>query len=399
MKNSQITSLKHLFRKSQAFAIFAMVFICLITFVILSIFTMRTYVQQNLTLLGNTLSERIQPALVFKDDVTLKQITHEYTEGHSIRIIYIFDQNNNLLESSASNPKHFSELESLFNRWFLSDPASFKVYHQSKSIGKIQIYGSSDQALQFLLTIFLGIFICLLYMALTLWASTKLTYKFIMQSISPLTNIAQLVSNQKAYNLRFPNSPIEEFQSFNTTFNELLSEIQTWHNQLQHENKQLSLQVKHDPLTNLPNRSYFYQSLLNIFNSPYERSSSALLFIDNNNFKAINDQYGHLAGDNVLIEMSHRLKGRLRENDFIARLGGDEFAVILRSIHPKHIERVAQDLINTCDTPLIFNGHQIYFSFSIGIALSLYASSPEDLINQADQAMYRAKKDINQSSI
>lgn len=384
-------SLKQLFHRSQICVITFILVIGTFTFIAISTFTMNTYVQQNLSLLGHTLSERLQPAILFKDSLMLRQVTKEYTEGHSIRIIYVFDEKNNLLESNASNPKHFSEVEQIFNKWFLSDPSSFPIYHQNKVIGKIQIYGSSEKALDFLFTIFIGILICMLLMALTLWISTKLTYRFIIRSITPLTQIAQLVSTQKAYNLRFPNTSIRELQDLNSTFNELLSEIEVSHTQLKDENKQLSLEAKHDPLTKLPNRAYFHQRLLNIFNSPYHRSNSALFFIDNNNFKEINDKYGHLAGDNVLIEMSNRLKNRLRDSDFIARLGGDEFAIILKSVPPQYIDKISQDLLQTSDLPLIFNGEQIYFSFSVGISLSLYASSPEDWINRADQAMYKAK--------
>lgn len=175
-------------------------------------------------------------------------------------------------------------------------------------------------------------------------------------------------------------------------FNQLLHEIQTWHTHLQDENHQLSFEAKHDHLTALPNRSYFYSQLLHLFEQPSLRSNSALIFIDNNQFKRINDQYGHPAGDAVLIEMAQRLKSRIRQHDFIARLGGDEFAILLESVHQRdHLITIAEHLLESCKKPLSFNEHQIYFSFSIGIAFSQFASTPEELITQADQAMYKAK--------
>lgn len=399
MYKQNSTSLRGLFRKSQLITLFVMFSICSLTFVSISIFTMKTYVTQNLNLLGNTLSERIQPAIVFRDDTTLKQILNEYTQEHSIRTIYVFDSNDHLIANSTENPNHFSSAQRLFDHWFLSQPASFTIYHQQK-IGKLQIYGSSEKILQFLLTILVGIFISLVAMLITLWLSTKMTYRFIMQAIYPLTQIAQLVSEQKAYNLRFPNNKIKEFQKINNVFNELLSEIQIWHTHLQKENTQLSFQAKHDPLTKLPNRSYFYQQLLAIFEDKNSRHHSALLFLDNNNFKMINDEYGHLAGDAVLIEMAKRIQMCLRHEDFIARLGGDEFAIIIRSIHEKqYLFKIIEKIMATSQAPLRFKDNMIDFSFSMGIAFSAYSSSPEDLITQADQAMYRAKNSSKHWSI
>jgi len=106
----------------------------------------------------------------------------------------------------------------------------------------------------------------------------------------------------------------------------------------------------------------------------------------------INDQFGHLAGDAVLKEMGERLKLSVRHEDFIARLGGDEFAIILHSIHhADHLQTIAEGLLASCKEPLDFNGEMIHFGFSLGIAFSQFAENPEDLIMQADQAMYKAK--------
>lgn len=390
-----MSSLRSVFRKSQFFALLIMLTICLVTFFSISTFVMKTYVQQNINLLGSTLSERIQPALVFKDEVTLKQILNEYTQTHSIKVIYVFDNQNHLIESSAKSEAKFSFFENLLNEWFLNKPSNFNIYHQEK-IGSLQIYGSSETSLHVLLTIFFAILICMGTMLMTLWLSTKITYQFIMQSISPLTHIAQLVSDQKAYNLRFPNNKINEFQNLNNVFNELLSEIQSWHNQLQTENTQLSYQAKHDPLTSLANKSYFDQFLLSIFSNYNDKATAVLLFIDNNEFKLINDKYGHLAGDHVLYEMSMRFKSTLSKNCFIARIGGDEFAVVLTGIiDQQQLMLYIEKILSSHLVPVVFKGQVIHFSFSVGAAYFRHASSPEMLITQADQAMYKAKNAPN----
>jgi len=94
----------------------------------------------------------------------------------------------------------------------------------------------------------------------------------------------------------------------------------------------------------------------------------------------------------VLREMAQRLKLSVRQEDFIARLGGDEFAIILHAIHhADHLKAIAEGLLASSVEPLNFNGEIIHFGFSLGIAFSQFAENPEDLVMQADQAMYKAK--------
>ncbi|MFK4205367.1 diguanylate cyclase domain-containing protein [Acinetobacter junii] len=388
----QSTSLHALFRKSQ-FTIFAITFvICSCTFATISMFTMETYAKQNLQLLSQTVIERIQPAVVFKDKGAIDQILKDYTTEHAIRSIHVYDPQQQLLAESTKKIASTSFLQKMLDEWFLHDPIKLMIFHHQKKVGELVLYGSSENIVHFLKTIIIGLAISMFFIVIALLWSVNLTYRQIMQAIKPLTHIAQLVSDQKAYNLRFPNNHIKEFQNLNHVFNELLEEIQIWNTNLQKENRQLSFKAHHDQLTTLPNRHFFYEELLNIFENPSYRENSALIFIDNNKFKVINDRYGHLAGDAVLREMALRLKQSVRQEDFIARLGGDEFAIILHSIHhADHLEAIAEGLLASCKEPLDFNGEIIHFGFSLGIAFSQYAENPEDLVMQADQAMYKAK--------
>lgn len=388
----QSNSLQNLFRKSQ-FTIFAItLLICTSTFVTISIFTIESYAKQNLTLISRTVAERIQPALVFSDKIAISQILNEVTQQHSVRSIEVFDNQGTEVAKSLKASQHYLFIQNIFDQIFLKDAIQLNVQHQGQNVGHVVLYGSSDEILNFIFKILIGLAFGMLFMVFTLWRSINLTYHHIMKAFSPLIHIAQLLSSQKAYNLRFPENNIKEFQELNNVFNQLLDEIQTWHTHLQNENYELSYQVQHDDLTQLPNRNYFYQVLCNLFNDAKQGQNLALLFIDNDNFKAINDQYGHLVGDEVLKEMSTRLKNHIRQDDFVARLSGDEFAIILRSISKiEHLITIAENLIKCCEAPLIYKGQPIYFSFSLGIALASQASTPEDLISQADQAMYKAK--------
>jgi diguanylate cyclase (GGDEF)-like protein/PAS domain S-box-containing protein len=154
-------------------------------------------------------------------------------------------------------------------------------------------------------------------------------------------------------------------------------------------------QANYDQLTNLPNRNLFmdrlHQSLQRV---QREGTMLALLFIDLDRFKNINDSLGHSAGDKLLVEISKIMKDTVRESDTIARFGGDEFAVILSPIYGlKNASRVASALLESLRTPINIDGYEAIIGASIGI--SMYPAdgkNEEELVKNADTAMYRAKE-------
>lgn len=159
-------------------------------------------------------------------------------------------------------------------------------------------------------------------------------------------------------------------------------------------NRTLEHLARHDPLTKLANRLHFIDSLQReISRSRRHDLSLAVLFIDLDHFKEINDTKGHDIGDAILVEVAHRLTSSLRKEDFIARLGGDEVAAILPEI--KSIEEAttaADKIIACCNKPFLIDGHTLYIGASIGIAISPKNSvDAEELLKFADIAMYQAK--------
>jgi len=158
---------------------------------------------------------------------------------------------------------------------------------------------------------------------------------------------------------------------------------------------QLAHLAHHDPLTDLPNRLLFADHLQrSIARAERGRHRLALLFIDLDRFKEVNDTLGHALGDELLIEVARRLAGELRGSDLLARLGGDEFVCILEGIDaPQEAGRVADKLIARIAEPLMLHDNEIRVSASIGI--SLYPGDDVDtdnLLRAADTAMYEAKK-------
>ena len=154
--------------------------------------------------------------------------------------------------------------------------------------------------------------------------------------------------------------------------------------------------ASHDSLTNLPNREMFNGMLRRAIDAAarYQRQF-ALLFIDLDRFKVINDSLGHDAGDMLLVEIGGRLRRALRSSDVVARLGGDEFVVILEETAERpEVERIAGELLSVLSQPLQLSGHECHTTASIGIAM--YPSDGTDmqtLTKNADMAMYLAKED------
>jgi len=154
-------------------------------------------------------------------------------------------------------------------------------------------------------------------------------------------------------------------------------------------------QANYDTLTGLPNRRMFRDRLeQDIKKSHRSGLPLALLFIDLDRFKEINDTLGHDIGDQLLAEASRRILARVRETDTVARLGGDEFTVILtETADTLQVERIAQDIIRELTSPFKLKNETCYISASIGITLFPNdAQTPDDLMRHADQAMYAAKE-------
>ena len=151
----------------------------------------------------------------------------------------------------------------------------------------------------------------------------------------------------------------------------------------------------HDPLTGLPNRYLFMDRLRQALRRTKRRAGSkvAMLFMDLDGFKAINDSLGHEVGDRLLVAVAKRLQSYLRPEDTLARFGGDEFDVLLEGIGVvKGAVRVAERITEEFREPFVIDGRELYVKASIGVSLrDARTKSPEDLLRSVDTAMYRAK--------
>jgi diguanylate cyclase (GGDEF)-like protein/PAS domain S-box-containing protein len=157
---------------------------------------------------------------------------------------------------------------------------------------------------------------------------------------------------------------------------------------------QIVYQALHDSLTGLPNRTLFYDRLTQaLAQGRRHRDPLAVLFLDLDQFKVVNDTLGHAAGDRLLIEIASRLQQAVRGSDTVARVGGDEFTFLLPGIErPEDAARTAQKILDAVSRPLEIDGHPLYVTTSIGISLfPADGEEAEALLSSADIAMYRAK--------
>ncbi|OCA88779.1 sensor domain-containing diguanylate cyclase [Pseudobacillus wudalianchiensis] len=180
----------------------------------------------------------------------------------------------------------------------------------------------------------------------------------------------------------------DEIASLEREFNTMMDSLDTFR---QHITK---LAYK-DSLTHLPNRTFFYKEVSALLEK-LKRSErmGAILFIDLDGFKQVNDEYGHDHGDLLLQKIADRIKGVIREQDMVSRLGGDEFIIFLFDLrNEKESTHIADRVCQVIVQPIDLNGVQVNVSASIGISLfPKDGQHPDELIKKADQAMYEAKK-------
>jgi diguanylate cyclase (GGDEF)-like protein len=179
------------------------------------------------------------------------------------------------------------------------------------------------------------------------------------------------------------------------SFKDMQTQINAHLSELYDSQRDVDHLARHDPLTGLANRLMLYDRLEHAISASQRTGRNiALIYLDLDRFKEINDTRGHAIGDKVLKAVSNRLKKMVREVDTVARLGGDEFVILFDSIEdPRQVVAIAGKIIDAFRLPLEIDGEEYRIGVSLGI--SVYPQDADNatrLIEQADTAMYRAKK-------
>ena len=357
----------------------------------------RNYAQRNLELVGRTVAYTVEPAVLFGDREAIRQGIVSVAAGRGIERVEVRDSAGQLL-AEWQNPQQgaLATLSRAANPVFWPNPAVDQVHRGEDHIAEVRIYGNSEGILRYGLA---GTIIALACLGLTVIATRILARQLQSEVVRPLEHVAEVahaVRRDRAFERRVPASGIAEIDRFGRDFNALLAELQGWHAGLTSENRELAWRASHDGLTGLGNRQMFETTLCGaIDQARRDGSALAVLYLDIDRFKAINDDHGHASGDAALVAVGERLRAAIRQNDLAFRLGGDEFAVLLAPTSGRDqagmvVERIRQEMAQPFRLP---SGVHIAARLSAGVAIF-----PEDgesgdaLLRKADARMYRDKR-------
>lgn len=358
---------------------------------------LKVYADHNLHLIARSINYTVEAAVVFADSVVATEALAMIASTEAVAEAQVYTANGDLL-AHWQRPENglLSRVEMILADTLLEQPVIVPILHQNREVGLVHVRGHGANLLRFLLSGLLGVIVC---SALSAWSALYLSRRLLSGITGPLQQLAEVAHaarRERAFDRRVPPAAIVELDDLGNDFNALLDELESWQNHLQNENQVLAHQASHDSLTNLPNRAYFEARLTCTLRTlKTARDKAAVLFLDSDRFKDINDTYGHAAGDAVLVAVATRIRAQLRENDVVARLGGDEFAVLLAPLHKtEDAQRIADKIIASMREPIPLPGQlQVFTSLSIGIAVyPEHGATPDLLLSAADMAMYQAKR-------
>ena len=368
-----------------------------VSLTLLGVLALRVYAEHNLHLIARSINYTVEAAVVFNDRAAATEALSLIASTEEVARAEVFDANGKLLAQWVRpDTGMLSRVELELAHTLLEQPISQLILHQGRTVGSIHLSGHGASLLRFLLSGLAGILICT---ALSAWVALHLAQRLLRGITGPLQSLAAVAHaarSERDFDRRVPPARIAELDSLGSDFNALLGEMEAWQSHLQSENETLAHQANHDSLTGLPNRAFFEGRLIRALRSAAKLNERvAVLFLDSDRFKDINDNFGHAAGDAVLVAVAERVRAQLREDDLVARLGGDEFAILLAPLHKlEDAQRIADKIIASMDLPIQVPGNtQVLTSLSIGIAIYPdHGATPGTLLNAADAAMYQAKR-------
>ena len=368
-----------------------------LTLTAVALLALRVYSDQNLRLVARSMSYTVEAAVVFGDSMAAKEALALIGVNEDIDQALVSDRNGKLLarwERGEHGTRYY--IERTLTGWMLPDSLSFPINHDEQVIGSIKLIPHSRSLLPFLLS---GLSCLLACLALSLIVAVRLSRRMETEITAPLRHLAETahrVRRDRSFELRVPPANIAELNQINDDFNALLDELEAWQSHLQKENASLSHRANHDSLTGLSNRAFMETELERaIIEARVGNGKVAVLFLDSDRFKYINDTFGHASGDRVLVTIAARIKQQLREGDLVARLGGDEFAILLKPLRSSadamHIaDNIIAAMAQAIELP---TGNSIVSSLTIGVAVFPdHAVDAASLVGAADEAMYRAKQ-------
>ena len=350
---------------------------------------------ESLNSLSNMMSPNIATALIFEDLEAIQELIKPILTRTDVISAIVTNRTGDIVAKTNShmlsdNVEHAVEVKK-------------QLTIDGNNVGELVIYANNsyiNNRIDFYVKFIISL--TLLSFAVSLIISLLLRRRF----LSPILYLAQTandITKSNDYSLRAEQLSNDEVGELTVCFNDMLytieqrehaleNQVKTRTQELENANSELHRYAYQDGLTDLPNRRYFYEKIQSLINT--HDTNFALIFIDLDGFKEVNDNLGHDYGDLLLHQVANRLKACISEQDIIARLGGDEFTLILQNVTDlERAAKVANSVQHALLTSIQVKKETVYVTASIGITLyPEHGKTVEELVKRADQAMYLSKK-------
>ena len=349
--------------------------------------------------LSNVIAKNMTAAIVFKDSFAAQELLDALKYQPMIEYAKVENSEHSLVVTYGTAHTLASiEKEGLLQ---FNVPLMF----DDKKIGHMMILANNieyDKKIKVYLSVVMSvIFISLVFsVLLSIWVQRRFATPIIH-----LAKIANEIAESGNYHLRAQSNFKGEIGQLISVFNGMLNKIDGREQELEalvlHRtqelellNQQLANQAYHDSLTKLPNRSLFEDRLKqSIAHAAREGTQVALMFIDLDNFKEVNDTWGHAAGDALLCQVARRLESQCRKMDSVARIGGDEFTLLLILEEDDDISEISRRIIDIFQVPFDILDKPLLITMSIGVAIyPIHGYDYDVLKTKSDEAMYQAKR-------
>ena len=355
------------------------------------------------TVFANILAGNIAPSIVSEDVLAISNTLASVEYNDKIRQTFAFDKEWNLLGAfhKGHNFVHqrrlipiIKEYKNLWHEGYFYSVVP--IISNNVNLGFLVVVGSLDG---FYMRMLQYVFVIIFILLFAIYITSKLRESLqesILQPISKLDEVTTEIIKTKNLEHEIPDFNSDEIGDLAKNFKHMISDLNSYHHELNKKTDALSHQANYDALTQLPNRALFQDRLKqSIYKSNRNDEKFALFFIDLDQFKEVNDTFGHEYGDKLLVKVAKRLGSVLREYDTLARLGGDEFVIIMNNLKEFHGASVlAQKILDILEVPIEVEEEELFISCSIGISLFPQDSHDEkELLKYADIAMYRSKHD------
>ncbi len=347
------------------------------------------------------LALNLASSLVFQDKNAAQREIAAYSRRPDVQSVVVFDAKMQLF-SPAPSPQFWQDSASYELQRLQQLQIKRPVRLQNEVVGFVVVtesLQSLQQSLLSMLALFIGIMLAALLLASRLlrWVQRRA-----LRPVLELAELAEFAAKHQDYSIRANIRRRDEVGRLGERLNELFKRTEIWQHDLQQQlqaqkqaSQQLDKLAHYDHLTGLANRLYFEAELPRaVAHTQLNNQHLALLFIDLDNFKTVNDQWGHDAGDEVLQIVAKRMLSQLRQSDLVFRLGGDEFAVLLTDLtQPERADHLAERIIQSIREPMWVKAALMPVGATVGLALCPdHSSDAHQLLQQADEAMYQAKR-------